>query len=51
MFPSNNGLKQGDASTPMLYNFALQYAIRRVKVIQGGMKLNGAYQLLVYLMM
>ena len=31
-FPTRNGLKQGDALSPMLFNFALEYAIRRVQV-------------------
>jgi hypothetical protein len=26
-FPFQNGLKQGDALTPLLFNFALEYAI------------------------
>ena len=30
MFPIMNGLKQGDALSPLLFNFALEYAIRRV---------------------
>ena len=30
MFPIRNGLKQGDALSPLLFNFALEYAIRRV---------------------
>jgi hypothetical protein len=30
--PVRNGLKQGDALSPLLFNFALEYAIRRVKV-------------------
>jgi len=30
-FPIRNGLKQGDAQSPTLFNFALEYAIRRVR--------------------
>jgi hypothetical protein len=26
-----NGLKQGDALSPMLFNFALEYAIRKIQ--------------------
>ena len=29
MFPIRNGLKQGDALLPLLFNFALEYAIKQ----------------------
>jgi hypothetical protein len=47
MFPLRNGLKQGDDLSPLLFNFALECAIRRVLVSDDSLKLNGTHQLLV----
>jgi len=44
MFPIRNGLKQGDALPPLLFNFVLECAIRRVQIKQDGLKLIGIHQ-------
>jgi hypothetical protein len=41
-------LKQGDALSPLLFNFAIEYTFRKVHTNQVGLKLNETHQLLVY---
>jgi len=41
-------LKQGEALSPLLFNFARVCVIRSVQLNQDGLKLNGTHHLLFY---
>jgi uncharacterized protein YoxC len=47
-FIIQNSLKQRDALSPLIFNFALEYAIGKVQENQMRLKLNRTHQLLAY---
>ena len=40
--------KKGNDLSPLLSNIALYYSLRKVQVNQDSLKLNGTYQVVVY---
>ena len=47
-FSTENSLKQGDALSTLLFNFALEYAIRKVQETRLGLDMNGNHQVFAY---
>ena len=48
IFPGKSILKQRDALSSLIFNFAFIYVIRNIQGKQKGLKLNGTHQLPVY---
>jgi hypothetical protein len=50
-FPIENDLKYGDALSPLLFTFSLDYDIRKVQETRLGLDMNGTNQYWLILMM
>ena len=48
MFPIKNGLKEGDVLLSLYFNFALEYALRKVKANHKLSKFNSTHQAIIY---
>jgi hypothetical protein len=47
-FPTKSGLKEWAALLSLLFNFALEYAIRKIKANHNVLKFSGTHQVIVY---
>ena len=41
-------MKQGDALSPLLFNFTLEYAVRNIQETNLTLDMNGTHQVLAY---
>ena len=48
MFPIKNGLNEGDALLSPLFNFALKYAVTKVKANHKLLNFNGTHHVIIY---
>jgi hypothetical protein len=48
MFHFEKGLREGEALLSLLFNFALEYAIRKVKANHNLLKFNGTHRVIIY---
>jgi hypothetical protein len=48
MLHIKNGLNEWDALLSLLSNFAVEYAIRKVKANHSLLKFNGTHQVIIY---